>query len=304
MALISAGIKPGDEVILPSFTFVATAEAVVITGGIPVFADIDPYSFNIDPSDIEKKITDKTKIILPVDLFGLPADIKPIFEMASKRDLTIIEDAAQAHGAKYLGKPVGSLANSACWSFYASKNMTTGEGGMITTNSEKMAESLTLLRSHGEKTKYSSLALGFNYRMTEIQAAIGLVQLKKLPNFVAKRTKNAKKLASLLIKEPRLELPSDSEDRTSSWNLFTVKMAESDEKERDRVVANLRNNGIGASTYYVNPIHLMSFYQKKFGKYYLPKTEKIAKKVFSLPVHPQLDESQIEFIADTLLRIL
>ncbi|MCW3998140.1 MAG: DegT/DnrJ/EryC1/StrS family aminotransferase [Candidatus Bathyarchaeota archaeon] len=304
LALVSAGIKPGDEVILPSFTFVATAEAVVIAGGIPVFADIDPLSFNINPKEIEEKITNKTKIILPVDLFGLPADLKPICEIALSRNLAVIEDAAQAHGARYSGKPIGSLANAACWSFYASKNMTTGEGGIITTNNDDMAESLSMLRTHGEKTKYSSLMLGYNYRMSEIQAAIGLIQLKKLPNFVAKRTKNAKKLTKLLSKETQLELPADSECMTSSWNLYTVKIKDSSEKERDRIVESLRKNGVGAAVYYINPIHLMPFYKENFGSYHLPKTEKAAKEVFSLPVHPGLEESQVEFIAETLIKIL
>jgi dTDP-4-amino-4,6-dideoxygalactose transaminase len=304
LALVSAGLKPGDEVILPSFTFVATAEAVVMAGGIPVFADIDPLSFNINPKEIEEKITIKTKIILPVDLFGLPANLKPIREIALLKNLVVIEDAAQAHGATYLGKPVGSIADAACWSFYASKNMTTGEGGIITTNSDDMAKSLSMLRTHGEKTKYSSLTLGYNYRMSEIQAAIGLVQLKKLPNFVTKRTKNAKKLTKLLSKETRLELPSDSEDITSGWNLYTVKIKDSNEKERNRIVESLRNNGVGAAIYYVNPIHIMPYYKENFGSYHLPETEDAAKKVFSLPVHPGLKESQVEYIAETLLNIL
>jgi dTDP-4-amino-4,6-dideoxygalactose transaminase len=275
-----------------------------MAGGVPVFADIDPLSFNINPKEIEEKITNKTKIILPVDLFGLPADLKPICEIALSRNLAVIEDAAQAHGARYSGKPVGYLANAACWSFYASKNMTTGEGGIITTNNDDMAESLSMLRTHGEKTKYSSLMLGYNYRMSEIQAAIGLVQLKKLPNFVAKRTKNAIKLTKLLSKETRLELPFDSKYMTSAWNLYTIKIKDSSEEERDRIVESLRKNGVGAAVYYINPIHLMPFYKENFGSYYLPKTEKTAKEVISLPVHPGLEESQVEFIAETLIKIL
>ncbi len=200
LAIVSAGVKPGDEVILPSFTFVATAEAIVMAGGKPVFVDIDPISFNINPDKIEEKITINTKVIMPVDLFGLPADLNPIRKIAMDHDIAIVEDAAQAHGAKYSGKPVGLLANSTCWSFYASKNMTTGEGGIITTNNAEMAKFLRMLRSHGEKTKYSSLTLGYNYRMSEMQAALGLVQLDKLPYFVAKRTANAKKLNANSVK--------------------------------------------------------------------------------------------------------
>ena len=304
LAIVSTGIKPGDEVILPSFTFVATAEAVVMAGGIPVFVDINPETFNINPKKIEEKITDKTRIIIPVDLFGLPANLKSIREIAISRNIFVIEDAAQAHGAKYLGKSVGFLSNAACWSFYASKNMTTGEGGIITTNSSDMADSMRMLRTHGEKTKYSSITLGYNYRMSELQAAIGLVQLKKLGNFVAKRTKNAKKLTEMLSKENRLELPSDSEEMISGWNLYTVKLKDSTQKERDRIVELLRKNGIGAAVYYTNPVHLMPYYKQNFGTYNLPETENAAKKVISLPIHPGIEEPQIEYIAETLVDIL
>jgi len=280
LAIVSAGVKPGDEVILPSFTFVATAEAVVMAGGKPVFVDIDPRSFNINPNKIEEKITPNTKVIMPVDLFGLPADLTPIRKIAIDHDITIVEDAAQAHGAKYSGKPVGMLANATCWSFYASKNMTTGEGGIITTNNDEIAKSLRMLRSHGEKSKYSSLTMGYNYRMSEMQAALGLVQLGKLPSFVAKRTANAKKLTHLLSKEKRLELPYNSEVMTSSWNLYTVKLKDSTEKERDKLVKTLRTKEIGAAVYYINPIHLMPFYRENFGMYNLPETEEAAKKYF------------------------
>jgi len=304
LAIVSAGVKPGDEVILPSFTFVATAEAVVMAGGKPVFVDIDPRSFNINPNKIEEKITPNTKVIMPVDLFGLPADLTPIRKIAIDHDIAIVEDAAQAHGAKYSGKPVGMLANATCWSFYASKNMTTGEGGIITTNNDEIAKSLRMLRSHGEKSKYSSLTMGYNYRMSEMQAALGLVQLGKLPSFVAKRTANAKKLTQLLSKEKRLELPYNSEVMTSSWNLYTVKLKDSTEKERDKLVKTLRTKEIGAAVYYINPIHLMPFYRENFGLYALPETEEAAKKVFSLPVHPGLQDSQVEYIAQTLIKSL
>lgn len=304
LAIASTGIKPGDEVILPSFTFVATAEAVIMAGGIPVFADIDPNTFNINPEKIEEKITDKTKIILPVDLFGFPADLQSIRKIALSKDVFIIEDAAQAHGAKYFGKSVGVLSDATCWSFYASKNMTTGEGGIITTNNSELADIMKMLRTHGEKMKYSSISLGYNYRMSEIQAAIGLVQLNKLPKFLSKRKKNANKLTELLSKNNRLDLPNESENMISSWNLYTIKIKNSNEKERDNIVDLLRKKGIGATVYYVNPIHLMPYYRTNFGIYHLPETENIAKSVFSLPIHPKVTESQIEYIAQTLIKIL
>ncbi|NIR87520.1 DegT/DnrJ/EryC1/StrS family aminotransferase, partial [Candidatus Bathyarchaeota archaeon] len=181
MALLARGVTSGDEVILPSFTFTATAEAVVLTGAKPVFVDIDPHNYNIDPRKIEDAISAKTKVILPVDLYGLPADMQVIREIAQKHGLMVVEDAAQAHGAIYKEKPLGGFADMACWSFYATKNMTTGEGGMITTNHGEYAERLRCIRMHGEKEGYKSIMLGFNYRMPEIEAALGRVQLRKLP---------------------------------------------------------------------------------------------------------------------------
>ncbi len=178
-AIMAAGIKAGDEVILPSFTFVATAEAVVLAGGKPVFADIDPETYTLSPKAIQKAVTKKTKAIVPVDLYGLPADIKPIRQIAAKQGLAIIEDCAQSHGATCEGKPAGALSDLACWSLYAAKNIGTGEGGVVTTDNDDLAEKVRMVRTHGEKVKYSSLMLGTNYRMTEIQAAIGIVQLKK-----------------------------------------------------------------------------------------------------------------------------
>jgi len=303
LAVAGTGIKPGDEVILPSFTFVSTAEVVVIAGAKPVFVDIDPETYNISPGMIERAVTKKTKAIMPVDLYGLPADMQPIREIAEKHGLTIIEDAAQAHGAAYKGKPPGAFADTACWSFYASKNMTTGEGGMITTNDDKIAETLRFMRSHGEKEKYKSLMLGHNYHMPEIQAAIGCVQLKKLPKFLAKRSENANKLTEKLRKTKCLQLPKEPKEYKHSWYLYTVRMKDASEKERDRIVEELRRKEIDAQVYYRYPVHLMPYYSK-FGKYGLPETEKVAKQVFSLPVHPGVTAQQIDFIGETVSRLL
>ena len=303
-AIVAAGVKHGDEVILPSFTFVATAEAVVMAGGKPVFTDIDPETCNISPAEIKKSITKKTKAIVPVDLYGLPAEIKPIREVAAKNDLALVEDAAQAHGATYDGKPAGVFADAACWSFYASKNMTTGEGGVITTDSDEMAEILRLIRTHGEKAKYASLMLGYNYRMSEIQAAIGLVQLGKLPSFVAKRRENAKRLTRLLAKTERLQLPKETKDLQHSWYLYTVRLKNATVNERNKIVEELRRKDIGAEVYYVNPVHLMPYYRESFGRRKLPETEKAAKQVFSLPIHPGVTEAQVGYIGKTLLNLL
>ncbi|MEM3377737.1 MAG: DegT/DnrJ/EryC1/StrS family aminotransferase [Candidatus Bathyarchaeia archaeon] len=303
-AVLAAGVQQGDEVILPSFTFVATAEAVVMAGGKPVFADIDPETYNISPAEIEKKITKKTKAIIPVDLYGFSADLKPIREIADAHGLAVIEDAAQAHGGTYNGRPAGVFADAACWSLYASKNMTTGEGGVITTDNAEMAETLRLLRNHGEKTKYTSLMLGYNYRMSEIQAAIGIVQLEKLPSFVAKRRENAKRLSKLLAKADRLKLPEETDDRRHSWYLYTVRLKDAEEAERNKILEELRKKGIGAEAYYSTPVHLMPYYRERFGGCSLPETEKAAKQVFSLPIHPGVTEAQIDYIGETLLNLL
>ncbi len=303
-ALMAVGVKQGDEVILPSFTFVATAEAVALTGAKPVFADIDPKTYNLSPQTVEKALTKKTKAILPVDLYGYSADMKPLREIADKHGLALVEDAAQAHGLTYEGKPAGAFADAACWSMYASKNIMTGEGGVVTTNSDQIDETLRMIRTHGEKAKYSSLILGTNYRMSEIQAAIGNVQLTRLDGFVAKRRQNAQTLTKLLEKNNKLTLPYESKDRLHSWYLYTARLKDGAEEERNTLMAELKNKGIGAEAYYVNPVHQMPFYRENFGSAKLPQTDNAAKQVFSLPIHPGVTEEQARFIGETVLSLL
>jgi len=302
-ALAAAGVKAGDEVILPSFTYVATAEVVVFNRAKPVFVDINPDTYTVSPKAVEKAVTKKTKAIMPVDLYGMPADVQPIREIANKHGLRIIEDAAQAHGATYKGKPAGTFADAACWSFYGSKNMTTGEGGMITTNSDEIAEISRYIRSHGEKKKYQSLMLGHNYHMPEVAAAIGVEQLKKLPKLVARRRQNAKRLTENLEKAKSLQLPSEPEGFKCSWYLYTVRLKKATKKKRDDIVEKLKQRGIDAFICYVNPIHLMPYY-RKFGRYRLPETEKASEQVFSLPVHPGVTAKQIDYISDSVLQLL
>jgi len=304
MSAASVGVKPGDEVILPSFTFVATAEAVVLAGGKPVFADIDPATYCLSPVAVEKAITKKTKVILPVDLYGFPVDTKPLREIAKKNGLALVEDAAQAHGAERDGKTAGAFADAACWSLYASKNMTTGEGGVVTTDGDGIAEILRMVRTHGEKAKYASEMLGSNYRMAEIEAAMGIVQLEKLPAFVAKRRANAKRLTEILEKTKKLKLPKAPKGGHHSWYLYTVRLLNGTETERNRILDELHKKGIGAEAYYVNPVHTMPYYREGFGKRNLPETEKAAKQVFSLPVHPGVSGEQVDFIGKTLLQLL
>lgn len=300
-SIMAAGVKVGDEVILPSFTFVATAEAVLLAGGKPVFTDIDPETFTLSSEGIERAITKKTKAVIPVDLYGLPADIKPIREVAAKHSLPIIEDCAQSHGATYEGKPAGALADLACWSLYAAKNIGTGEGGVVTTDDDELAETVRMVRTHGEKEKYQSLMLGTNYRMPEIQAAIGVVQLKRLPDFLAKRTRNAQRLTKKLEKTEKIKLPPELKNRTPSWYLYTIRIKNATENMRNSIIKEMHDKGIGAEAYYPTPIHEMPYYKESFGRFNLPETEKAAKQVLSLPIHPGVTDEQIDFIAQTLL---
>ena len=303
-AVVACGVKQGDEVILPSFTFVATAEAVVLAGGKPVFADIDPGTYNLSPNAVEKSITKKTKAILPVDLYGFSADMKPLKEIAERHDFALVEDSAQAHGATYNGKPAGSYADAACWSLYASKNITTGEGGLVTTDDGQIDETLRMIRTHGEKAKYASLILGNNYRVSELQAAIGNVQMEKLTSFVAKRRRNAQQLTKLLERNSKLVLPYESADRQHSWYLYTARLKDGTEAQRNSILEDLKKQGIGAEAYYVNPVHIMPFYRENFGSVKMPETEKASKQVFSLPIHPAVTSEQVDFIGKTLLSLL
>jgi dTDP-4-amino-4,6-dideoxygalactose transaminase len=303
-AMMAAGVKAGDEVILPSFTFVATAEAVVLASGKPIFADIDPETFTLSPKAIEKALTEKTKAVVPVDLYGLPVDIKPIAEIATKNNLAIVEDCAQSHGATYEGKPAGALADISCWSLYAAKNIGTGEGGVITTNDDMLAEKVRMVRTHGEKVKYSSQMLGTNYRMTEIQAAIGIIQLRRLPEFLEKRAKNAARLTKNLEETDKIKLPPRLNNRKPSWYLYTIRILNATENMRNNIIKKMREKGIGAEAYYPTPIHEMPYYKENFGKFNLPETEKAANQVLSLPIHPAVTDEQIDFIASTLLQLL
>ena len=303
-AVMASGVKQGDEVILPSFTFVATAEAVVLAGGKPVFADIDAETFTLSSQALEKAITKKTKAIVPVDLYGLPADIKPIREIAVKHNIAIIEDCAQSHGATCEGKPAGAQADLACWSLYAAKNIGTGEGGVVTTDNDELAETVRMIRTHGEKAKYQSLMLGTNYRMTEIQAAIGIVQLKRFPDFFAKRTRNAERLTKNLEKTEKIKLPAKLNNRKPSWYLYTVRIKDATENKRNSIIKEMHDKGIGAEAYYPTPIHQMPYYKESFGDFNLPETEKATNQVVSLPIHPGVTEEQIDFIAKTFLELL
>ena len=235
-ALLAAGLGPDDEVIVPSLTFVATAEVAVLAGAKPIFVDIDPQNYCMNPDEVEGAITENTKAIIPVHLYGLTADMDPIIELARDHGLVVIEDAAQAHGAEYKGRRAGALGDMACFSFYGSKNMTTGEGGMITTDNRAYAEALGLIRNHGEGKYYQSVTLGHNYRMPELEAAIGLEQLHKLPHFLEERRKNAKTLLEELEGLKDVQNPVVPKEGKSAWYVFTLRLKGANAAKRNKVV--------------------------------------------------------------------
>jgi perosamine synthetase len=304
-SLMASNIGQGDEVLVPSFTFPATAGAVLLVGARPVFIDIDPKTYCMRVDLIESKISNKTTAIIPVHLYGLPADMNPIIKLARQNGLTVIEDAAQALGAEYQDKKVGNIGDASCFSFYGVKNITTGEGGMITSNDAEFAEKVRHVRVHGEERPYWVSTLGHNYRMSEIAAAIGTAQLKKLPTFLEKRRKNAENLTMKLKDIKRLELTLEPEGIKHAWHLYTVRMKGANAGKRNKVVSKLRSKNIGAAVYYETPVHLLPLYRKYvLQKADLQETEKASRQVFSLPIHPMVNQDHIDEIAKNVERIL
>ena len=297
VALLAAGIGEGDEVITTPFTFAATGNSILYTGARPVFVDIDEDTFTIDPAKIEEAITDKTKAIMPVQLYGQAADMDPIMEIAKNHDLIVIEDAAQAHGAEYNGVKVGNLGDMACFSFYPTKNMTTSEGGMITTNNEEFAENAKVYRAHGSATKYHHDVLGYNFRMTDIGAAIGLEQLKKIDSFNQKRNENAKYLNEGLADVDLVETPIVKDGYEHVYHQYTVKVKDG---KRDALSDYLIENGIGNGIYYPIPLYDQVLYKKLGYDQSLPVTEKTVGEVLSLPIHAKLTKFDLDLIIDTI----
>ncbi len=303
-ALLSANVGPKDEVIVPSFTFVATAEMVALTGATPVFVDIDPSTYCMDPEEVQAAITSRAKAIIPVHLYGLPADMDPILELAEDNNLTVIEDAAQAHGAEYHEKRAGNLGDIGCFSFYGSKNMVTGEGGMLTTNNREFAETAMMVRNHGENRLYQSTMLGHNYRMPELEAAIGCVQLGKLTKFLEARKKNAAVITEALSSLDNLQLPSEPEGYKHAWYVYTVRLRGANSARRDNIVRRIREHRVDCQVYYPRPIHLQPYYKQISGGDRLPATEMASRQVFSLPVHPALRENDLKRITESVKAVL
>jgi len=303
-ALKTLRIKQGEEVIVPSFTFISTANSILFQSAKPVFADVDERTFNISPNDVLEKITDRTKAIIGVHLFGHPFDVKAIQEICEDHNLILIEDCAQAHGAEYEGIKVGSFGIAGCFSFYATKNMTTGEGGMITTNNNEIANVCRQLRNHGESQKYFHTMLGYNYRMTDIQAAIGLAQLNKLDDFNEKRIKHAEYL-NKHIKASGLKLPHRKNGIKHVYHQYAITIEEEEGVtiSRTEFMKYLKNNGIGSAIHYPLPIHKQPLYQRlgyTDETVQCPVATALSQKILSLPVHPALTEKDLVFIAETI----
>lgn len=291
MSLIAAGIKQGDEVIVPSFTFAATANTVALAGATPVFADIDPQTFNIDPLSIEAAITPRTRAIQPVHLYGQPAAMKEIMAIAARHNLLVIEDAAQAHMASLDGRPVGSFGIAGVFSFYPTKNMTSGEGGMISTASDEVARKCRLLRNQGMEKRYENEIVGFNTRMTDIHAAIGRVQLAKLAGWTAQRRSNAKFFDENL---KNVVIPYVAPNAFHVYHQYTIRILGD---SRDAFALEMTKRGIGNGVYYPIPVHKL----ESFGfNTELPETTRACTEVLSIPVHPSLSQGELETIVSVI----
>lgn len=298
-ALLAAGVNPGDEVITTPFSFIATANSVLYCQARPVFADIDPQTFNIDPVQMEAKITPKTKAVIVVHLYGQPCDMEKILSICAEHHLTLIEDACQAHSAEYNTKKVGSFGTG-CFSFYPTKNMTTGEGGMITTNDADIAERSRLIRSHGQSQQYLHDILGYNYRMTDIAAAIGICQLKQLDDFTRKRISNAAYISRGISQVKGIDPPQVAPNRSHVFHQYTIRVKGEYGLSRDELRSKLDKKGISTSIHYPIPIHKQPLYQQLGYNDYLPVSEQASCEVLSLPVHPSLSQHDLDTIIKAL----
>ena len=298
-ALVAAGIKQDDEVLIPSFTFVATANAVVAAGARPIFVDIKREDYTIDVSDLKSKITKKSRVVIPVHLYGHPSDMDEIGEFAEKHSLDIIEDACQSLGSTYKKKQTGTFGILGCFSMYASKVLTAGEGGAVATDSDELADKLKMVRNHGMVEGHDTRMLGLNLRLPELSAAVAKVQMQKLDKMLEIRRHNAELLSKLLLgssKEYELKIPEETADKKFNWYLYTLAFQDG----RDRIKNKLVQNNVGATVYYSPPVHKMPFYMQLAPETKLPETEWCADHVLSLPVHPHVAESDIDHMANSL----
>jgi dTDP-4-amino-4,6-dideoxygalactose transaminase len=291
LGLLAAGIGPGDEVIVPSFTFAATANAVVLAGAVPVFADIEPDSFNLDPDSVAGAIGPNTAAIMPVHLYGHPADMARLSALAAEHSLALFEDAAQAHAATLDGRPVGTFGDWAMFSLYPTKNMTSGEGGMVVSASPATDERVRLLRNQGMARPYENEIAGFNARMTDLHATIGRAQLRKLAGWTEQRRRNAARFDAELT---GVVTPPVAEGAEHVYHQYTIRVAE----DRDGFARALREeHGIGTGVYYPTPVHRLPVFGLELD---LPETERAAREALSLPVHPSLSEQDLDRIVSAV----
>ena len=298
LSLTSLGIKEGDEVLVPSHTAFPTIEPVFHCGAKPVFLDIDD-TYTVDPDKIEEKITEKTKAIIVVHIYGHPGNMDEIKEIADKHSLFLVEDCCQAHSAEYKNKKVGTFGDVGCFSFYPSKNMTVaGDGGILITNNSDIAEKVRMLRNHGRKDKYLHELVGYNLRFNEVQAAIGRIQLQKLDSFNNMRRKNSQ-IYNEKLKDLPITLPSEKEWAKSVYHLYVIRT-----EKRDELAEFLKQNGIATGVHYPIPNHLQPAVKNLMKTTELPVTEKIVNEIISLPMFPELKEEEIEYICEKIKECL
>jgi perosamine synthetase len=299
LAVKALGLEPGSEIITPAFTFIATANCVLYQGLRPVFADVDERTFNIDPDDLQVKITPRTRAVIGVHLYGQPFQLSSVQEICQDKNIALVEDCAQAHGAEWKGKKVGSFATG-CFSFYPTKNMTTGEGGMITTDDDALAARLRLLRSHGDSGKYNHITIGYNYRMMNLQGALGLVQLRRLEEFTAKRISNARFLDDN-IRVKGISTPFRMDSVRHVYHQYVVRVEDDFPASRQRLMEYLQNRGVGSAIHYPRAVHQQPVYRDMgYTDVSCPVAEDVSRRVMSLPVHPSLAADDLQYIAQTL----
>jgi dTDP-4-amino-4,6-dideoxygalactose transaminase len=307
-ALLALDIKADDEVLLPSFTFVATANSVIASGAKPVFVDINTKDYTIDLHDLKRKISKKSKAIIPVHLYGHPSDLCELNEIANQYSLYIIEDACQSLGSLYKNKQTGTFGTMGCFSMYASKVLTAGEGGAIVTNDDKLADTLKMIRNHGMVEGYDTQMLGLNYRLPELSAAIAKIQMKKLKTILNLRRQNSLLLSNLLetiISKYNIKIPEEDQIKKFNWYLYTLAFNNPNNITlRDYIKKKLIENGIGVAVYYDPPVHKTPFYQKFSMNNDLQNTNWSSKHVLSLPVHPGVTEMDIQNMVNVLKREL
>lgn len=315
-AMFAVGIGPGDEVIVPAMTFAASANCVVFQGGIPVFADVEPDTLLIDPIDVERKITQNTKAVIAVDYAGQPCDYDALRKITNRHGIALVDDACHALGASYKNAPVGSIADLSAFSFHPVKHITTGEGGMITTNDAKLAQRMRTFRNHGITTDhmqreslgswfYEMVDLGFNYRLTDFQCALGMSQLKKLLMWLERRNEIAHRYNEIFQKYSRIKPLSTKNDIQHAYHLYVVRLnCDGTRLNRDLIFKHLRENGINANVHYI-PVYLHPFYRRKFKTVFglCPTAEIVYRDIITLPIFPGLSEKDIKKVTDTLIHL-